>query len=100
MSFERKYHVFLDVRRHAQREMISNGSKNLLHRAILYRHEKIPFIEGRRQAKRGCVLVGFPNHSLDGSICLGSCSVWRKIFVFPSADSSGRSGKIPEPEIR
>ena len=53
-----------------------HGSKNLLHRGILYRHEKILLRQGRLQAQTRennvYVLDGFPLISLDACIRLGS----------------------------
>ena len=60
----------------------SHGSKNLLQRAILYRHEKILLRQGRLQAQTQENYVGgsdgFSLISLDASVRLGSGFVWYK----------------------
>ena len=60
----------------------SHGSKNLLQRGILYRHEKILLRQGRLQAqtheKNVGATVGFSSISLDACVRLGSGFVWYK----------------------
>ena len=60
----------------------SHGSKNLLQRGILYRHEKILLRQGRLQAQTHenyvCATAGVSLISLDACVRLGSGFLWYK----------------------
>ena len=64
----------------ADAQCFPHGSKNLLQRVILYRHEKILLRQGRLQAQTQENYVGgsggYSLISLDQCVRLGSCLLW------------------------